>query len=166
MEKKNKRSKIVYLIEYKILLMMILFNSLLVANTYANADANIIERRKINVRGTIIGIILTETLKGPSFLIIQLDDGNKYRLKPEHGLGFIVGSDVELEITDTYKEDEISLLYKEMIYVNNINITAMAIPGTKKKVKYPPTNPPEILTQAEEILKKIEQFKIEQFGKD
>ena len=157
--KKNNRSRRVNSVGHKIkiLLVIILLNGFMFANAYANGIGNPNGEGKYDVRGTIVGIILTETLNGSSFLILQLDDGKKYRLRPQHGLGFIVGSDVELETGDTYEEDEISLLYKEMIYVNNINVTAMAIPGTKKKVKHPPTNPPEILIQSEEVLKKIEE---------
>ena len=163
MEAKKKISIVIHLIKNAILLMVTLLSCFSFINAFANDDSNTNEgeKKNLSVRGTIVGIILTETLKGPSFLIIQLDDEKKYRLKPEHGLGFIVGSDVEIHTTDTYEEDEISLLYKKMIYVREIKVTAMAIPGSKKKIKIPTTNPPEILYQSEEILKKIEKFKLD-----
>lgn len=135
--------------------------SFLTVSCIVNADAY--DKNRM-IKGTIVGIILTETVNGRSFLILRLDDGKSYRLKPEHGLGFIVGSDIELVTSNLFIEDEISFFEKKLVYVDSIKITALAIPGTNKKIKYPPAIPPEILIQSKEILHKIEQFKIEYKG--
>lgn len=144
----NKISKLIF---------FLLFFNLIFLRSIPIIEANNTENTFKKVYGTIVGVILTETLSGNQYLIIQLDDGNKYRLKSNHGLLFRAGSDVELEVLYGKGRHE----NDKLISVNSIMITAISYPGTNKKVKYPPSNPPEIIEQPAEILEKIEAFKEE-----
>lgn len=100
------------------------------------------------VRGTIVESLVTTTLDGAVFQILTLNDGKKYRLLPEHGMGFAKKYDVEIKIKSGKEpngEDEISMRYPNTIPVSSIKITAIPILGSNKKIKYPLTDPPEII---------------------
>jgi len=114
------------------------------------AESNGISSSQQIVKGTIVSYLATSRVDGEPFLIISLNDRKKYRLTPEHGLGYGVGDDVVLIIDIDGRgglQDEISRLYPDVIPVKSVKILATVLPGTNKKVKYPVTVPPVVIEE-------------------
>ena len=81
----------------------------------------------------------TSTLK---YEIITLSNGKKYRLSPAPVKGIGKDYNVELMLVKNTKPNK-NGEYK----AHSIKITAIPIPGTNKKLKYPSTNPPVIIDE-------------------
>ena len=100
------------------------------------------------VQGTVTDVLIVQPVSGPTFQILTLSNGKRYRLKPEHEKGIGKGFNVELKLAKKRKNDaneEVHVLYKDTILVDKVRIIAIPIPGSSNKLKYPVTNPPIIL---------------------
>jgi len=121
---------------------MLLVVSSLTTDALANGESG-----ETIVRGTVTNIIIILTPDGVIVKILELSDGKKYRLRQERVPSISKGSDVELVVPVDFEpfKDEVSAVHPNVIPVISVKVTAIPIPGTKDKLVYPPSKPPEVI---------------------
>ena len=79
-----------------------------------------------------------------SYEIVTLSNGKKYRISSDQVKGVGKGFNVEILLVENSMPNN-----KGEYEAYSIKIIAIPIPGSKKKLKYPPSNPPIIINEIE-----------------
>lgn len=105
------------------------------------------ESGETTIRGTVDNTLIVQMSDGVVVMILKLSDGKKYRLRQGNTPGIGKGFNVELVVPVEFEpiKDEVWLNHPNAIPVISVKVTAIPIPGSKDKLVYPPTSPPEVI---------------------